>query len=70
MPHIRGVNAPSLDDQIAMVVRQLATSLRLPPTDVELEVRRAFADWDGARVRDFVPIFVEREVRGRLMATG
>jgi hypothetical protein len=62
------VNQTSLDDQIAMVVRRLAPSLDLPTAAIEHEVRLAFDEWDEARVRDFVPIFVEREIRGRLLA--
>jgi hypothetical protein len=64
------VTTPSLDDQIDMVVRQLATTIDLPPAAIELEVRRAFAAWNQATVRDYVPIFVERQVRTRLMAVG
>lgn len=59
----------SLDDQIAMVVRQLAASLDIPVPRIEDEVRRAFGAWRHATIQDFVPIFVEREVRGRLSET-
>ena len=62
------MTAPLLDDQVAMVVRQLLPAVDLPPAAIELEVRRAFAEWTGARVREYVPIFVERQVRDRLMS--
>jgi hypothetical protein len=64
------VTTNTLDDQIAMVVRQLTPTIDLPPAAIELEVRRAFATWNQARIRDYLPIFVAREVRGRLMRTG
>ena len=64
------MTAPLLDDQIAMVVRQLTPAINLPAAAIELEVRRAFAQWREATVRDYVPIFVERRVRERLMSIG
>jgi hypothetical protein len=64
------VNQTSIDDQVAMVVRRLAPSVDLPVATIEQEVRLAFDQWDEARVRDFVPIFVERDLRGRLAALG
>jgi hypothetical protein len=60
------VNQTSVDDQIAQVVRRLSAALDLPPTTIEHEVRVAFGGWEQATIRDFVPIFVEREVRRRL----
>ena len=52
-------------DQIAGVIRRLAAS-GLPVAEVEPEVRARFDEWRDARVRDFVPIFVERAVRDSL----
>lgn len=56
-----------VEDQIAGVVRRLvAGSAAVDPSEIETEVRRCFADWADAPVREFVPIFVERMVRRRL----
>lgn len=56
-----------VEDQIAGVVRRLvAASAAVDPSDIEVEVRRCFADWADAPVREFVPIFAERIVRQRL----
>ena len=52
----------SEQEQIAGVVRRLTAS-GLPVAAIESEVRERFSDWHDARVRDFVPIFVERAVR-------
>lgn len=60
------MNETSLDDQIAMVVRRLTATLDLPGAAVEHEVRLAFEEWDEATVRDFLPIFVERQTLERL----
>jgi hypothetical protein len=53
------------DEQIDSVVRRLAATLDVPRSEIEGAVRAAFEGWNGARVRDFVPIFVERELRAR-----
>jgi hypothetical protein len=36
------------------------------PDVIECRVREEFDRWAGVPVRDFVPIFVERALRGRL----
>jgi hypothetical protein len=54
---------------VAAVVRRLASSIDLPAAIIEDEVRLAFDEWGEARVRDFVPIFVERELKARLVAS-
>jgi hypothetical protein len=54
-----------LKNQIESVTRRLASTFDLPADAIEPEVRAAFEEWDHARVRDFVPIFVERELRSR-----
>ena len=59
----------TLEDQVATVVKRLGASVELPDDRLELEVRATFADWDDARVREFVPIFVERSLRGKLGLT-
>ena len=58
----------SEQEQIDGVVRRLASIADLPPGVVESEVRERFEEWQDARVRDFVPIFVERAIRERLEA--
>jgi hypothetical protein len=63
------VNQTTLEDQVAAVVRRLASSIDLPAAIIEDEVRLAFDEWGEARVRDFVPIFVERELKARLVAS-
>ena len=65
--HSWGVSQQSRDDQIASVVRRLSGMTGLPADAVEPHVRQAFAQWDGATVRDFVPIFVERSLRNQLV---
>jgi hypothetical protein len=37
---------------------------------IELHVRQEFARWSAVPVRDFVPIFIERALRGRMRAMG
>ena len=56
----------TLQDQINGVIRRLTSTAGVPADVVESEVRERFGDWRDARVRDFVPIFVERAVRERL----
>ncbi len=41
---------------------------RVEPTVLEARVRTRFASFDGAPVREFVPILVEREIRTELLA--
>ena len=50
----------------AAVVRRTGTGLR--PEVVERAVRDEFADFAAARVRDFVPVFVERRARDRVLS--
>jgi len=54
-----------VEHQIAGVVRRVAPVFgpSIPVDEIEAEVRRCFAEWDDAPVRDFVPIFAERRVR-------
>lgn len=49
--------------QVEVVVKRLAPDVDLPLHALESEVRARFQAWEGAPVRDFVPIFVERELR-------
>jgi hypothetical protein len=35
----------------------------LPPAEIDLTVERHYHQFDQSRIRDFVPIFVERNVR-------
>ena len=54
------------EDQIKGIVRSLVEDVDLPADAVEEHVRATFREWHHARVRDFVPILVERAVRHRL----
>ena len=57
--------ARAIDD----VTRRLATNY--PDLDVRAiaaEVRTAHGQFAGSRIRDFIPLFVERAVRDRLAA--
>jgi hypothetical protein len=38
----------------------------VPPPVIETAIQRRWAEFDGSRVRDFVPILVERSVRADL----
>jgi hypothetical protein len=62
--------AVSDEDQIAGIVRRLDRSLRgaISVGDIEDHVRACFGQWEDARVRDYLPIFVERCARERLGA--
>lgn len=62
---MRAVTTRGPDEQIETVVRRLTSTLGVPREEIESAVRAAFDGWNDARVRDFVPIFVERELRGR-----
>ena len=59
----------TLEDQVATVVKRLGAAVELPDDRLEFEVRASFADWDDARLREFVPIFVERSLLGKLGLT-
>lgn len=50
--------------RIESVVRRVHSALEggVDKRAVEAEVRGAFAAWGEVKVRDFLPIFVEREV--------
>jgi hypothetical protein len=63
------MHAVSLDDQVATVMKRLGSAVELPADRLEAEVRASFADWDDAKVREFVPILVERSLRGKLGLT-
>jgi hypothetical protein len=39
------------------------------PDVIECRVREEFDRWAGVPVRDFIPIFVERALRGKFRAT-
>lgn len=60
--------SPAVDDpRVAAVThRLLERTDGIPREVVEQHVREGFARWEDARVRDFVPIFVERAARARL----
>lgn len=57
-------DARSETDEMAQVVDRLRPRLtHLPSADLEAQVRTAWAKFAGARVRTYVPILVERDVR-------
>ena len=53
--------------QVEVVVKRLAPDVDLPLPALESEVRACFRAWAGVPVRDYVPIFVERELRQQLL---
>jgi hypothetical protein len=54
-------------DAIAEVVRRLEERFpSVPSSQITEAVREAQHHYDDARVRDFVPVFVEREARAAL----
>jgi hypothetical protein len=58
------------DRRIELVVQSLLTRLgaTTEPELIRAEVEAGFAAFDGARIRDFVPVLVEARVRSRLVA--
>ncbi len=53
---------------LAQVTSRLSARFpHLSSTEVERTVSELFAEYGSSRVRDFVPIFVEREAAQRLM---
>lgn len=64
-------DVPADDDIDAQVKRVTAavvrrTGMELQPEVVEQAVRDGFATFAAARVRDFVPVFVERRARDQV----
>ena len=55
---------------VAQVLRRLGSQYALPESDLDMAVRAALAEFDGAKVRLFLPVFVERRVRTRLALAG
>jgi hypothetical protein len=55
------------DDAIAEVIRRLQERFpNTPSPQITEAVHEAHHHYDKARVRDFVPVFVEREARASL----
>jgi hypothetical protein len=55
---------------IAGVVQRLTTTYaQVPADDVARAVDEALARFEGSRIREFVPLFVERQVRAQLAPT-
>ena len=55
------------DLEVGRVTAELANMFQdVSPDLIEYGVRNEFSRWSSARVRDFVPIFVERALRGKL----
>lgn len=55
-------------DHIAAVKDRLAAAMpHIPTSRIEAAVSEQYARFDGRSVRDFVPLFVERRVRERLL---
>jgi hypothetical protein len=62
---------PSRREEVAIV--QVAQRLRerfpsVPQDQIEATVRVQYHRFDGSRIRDFVPIFVERNAREDLLS--
>lgn len=58
------------DEEAAEIVQRLSARYPSIPTDlVERAVADARADFATAKVRDFVPVLIEREARARLQQT-
>ena len=51
-------------DQVDRLVAEFAN--RYPREEIERHARVALAQFEGARITDFVPIFVYRDVKQRL----
>ena len=62
--------AERVDHEINLVVSRLAERFHDPEAEPALQapVRSQFAQFEGAPVQDFVPVFVERRVRTELRA--
>jgi hypothetical protein len=62
--------AERVDHEINLVVTRLAERFHDPQVELALQapVRSQFAQFEGAPVQDFVPVFVERRVRTELRA--
>jgi hypothetical protein len=56
------------DPEVASLVRSLSTTASVPPAMIEWMVAEELVRFRGARVRNFIPILVERAVRRRLAA--
>jgi hypothetical protein len=55
------------DLEVDRVSAELANRFQdVSPSVIELGVRSEFGRWSAVPVRDFVPIFVERALRGKL----
>jgi hypothetical protein len=55
------------DLEVDRVSAELANRFQdVSPAVIELGVRNEFGRWSTVPVRDFVPIFVERALRGKL----
>jgi hypothetical protein len=53
--------------KIAEVERRLATTYGdLPPDRISSAIQKAYAQFDQSRIRDFVPLLVERRARAEL----
>jgi hypothetical protein len=52
---------------IAEVQRRLSSKYaHLPPDEISAAIESAYARFDQSRIRDFVPLFVERRARAEL----
>jgi hypothetical protein len=57
------------DLEIGRLSAELAHRFRgVPPEVIEHSVREEFVRWSAVPIHDFVPIFVERALRGKLRA--
>jgi hypothetical protein len=62
-----GVEQVRADLEVDRVSAELADKFQdVSPDVIEHGVRQEFGRWSAVPVRDFVPIFVERALRGKL----
>jgi hypothetical protein len=60
---------PEIDERVMVeeVERRLARSHRdVPAEHITAIVQSAYAQFEGSRIRDFIPLFVERRARTEL----
>ena len=57
------------DKALQALAERLVTRYHLPQDVIDAEIALSLADFSTSKVRDFVPVLVEREVREHLRQT-
>jgi hypothetical protein len=57
------------DKALQNLAERLGTHYHLPPEVIDAEIALALSDFTASKVRDFVPVLVEREVLDRVRQT-